>query len=382
METDVLVIGGGIQGAGVAQAASAAGYRVMLVEKTAIAAGTSSKSSKLIHGGLRYLESGQFALVRKSILERERLIQLARDLIHPVPFYIPIYKHTQRHAWQIRIGLLLYSLLGNFRSHARFSSTRINPITGLTSDKLKKVFRYYDAQTDDAGLTRAVVNSAVELGTKILCPAELVNVGKQGDDFIAEINDKNDIYKIKCHTIVNATGPWANRVISKISDIELNTMDYDCVQGTHIELDVPAPEGVLYVEAPQDGRAVFIMPWHGNTLVGTTEKLYEGDIENVHATDEEVSYLEKVFRFYFPQTRYNIINSFAGLRVLPKSGDDMFNRPRDTEIFEAAPGFVTLYGGKLTSYRATARQVINVIRQWLPEREPIADTRSILLKSC
>lgn len=178
MKTEVLIIGGGIQGVGVAQAACAAGYQVTLVEKTDLAAGTSSRSSKLIHGGLRYLESAQFSLVRKSIQERELLIQLAPDIIKPVPFYIPIYRNTSRKAWQIRIGLMLYSLLGGFKPYARFKTVRRSKITGLSNKHLLTMFQYYDAQTDDAILTRAVMHSAQSLGANLICPAELVDVKK------------------------------------------------------------------------------------------------------------------------------------------------------------------------------------------------------------
>ena len=387
MTIDILVIGGGIQGVGVAQAAAAAGYSVSVVEKTDLAAGTSHCSSKLIHGGLRYLESAQFSLVRKSILERERLIKLAPGLIKPVPFYIPIYKNTSRHSWQIRIGLILYSLLGSFKQYARFSYMSPQQISTklpqLNFESLKCVYQYYDAQTNDAELTKAVMRSAESLRAKLLCPAEYVGAVKTAEGYAAKIIYNGTEITLACRAIVNAGGPWVNQIVERNSELNLSTLDFDCVQGAHIELDASPPDGVIYVEAPQDKRAVFIMPWQGLTLVGTTEKIYDEKIENVHATEAEIDYLKTVYEYYFTNSKklktVNVINTFAGIRVLPKASSSMFNRPRDTVIHQAASGFVTLYGGKLTSYRATAQEVMSVLCKTLPKREPVADTRKLKL---
>ncbi|MCA9189545.1 MAG: FAD-dependent oxidoreductase, partial [Planctomycetales bacterium] len=166
-DCDILVVGGGIHGVGVAQAAAAAGYRAVLLEQRRLAAGTSSRSSKLIHGGLRYLESGQFRLVRESLRERELLLRLAPGLVHRQPFYIPVYPHMSRPRWKLTIGLTLYWLLGGMESELRFGSVRRqdwDELDGLTTDKLRAVLRYVDAQTDDRALTEAVMRSAESLG--------------------------------------------------------------------------------------------------------------------------------------------------------------------------------------------------------------------------
>ena len=171
-KVDVLVIGAGIQGAGVAQAASAAGYSVSVLEKNEIASGTSCKSSKLIHGGLRYLESFQFSLVRKSLKERSILCRLAPDLVKLVPFYIPIYKNTLRRPWQIRLGLSLYALLGGVRKEnlfKRVNRQERNKLDQLEQKNLQKVYVYNDGQTNDAALTKSVMRSAQPLGTEVHC---------------------------------------------------------------------------------------------------------------------------------------------------------------------------------------------------------------------
>lgn len=363
MEYDIAVIGGGIQGAGVAQAAAAAGYKVVVLEQTALAAGTSSKSSKLIHGGLRYLETAQFKLVRKTLLEREKLIKLAPGLVKPVKFYIPIYKNTTRKTWQIRAGLFLYQVLGGFKKYTRFKSLKKNeqPIHNLRMSGLKKIFQYYDAQTDDALLTESVMRSAQSLGAELLCPAKVEALFFNGSGYDITADTATD--KIRAKFVVNVTGPWVNLLLDKVHGVAVNKMQCDLVQGSHIVIDAAAPEGIIYVEAPQDRRAVFIMPWKGKTLVGTTEKKYTGDPANVKATEDEIRYLKDVYAHYMLVTEVNVVESFAGLRVLPKLGGSFFSRPRDTVIFSSAENILSLYGGKLTGYRITAEDVLIRIKR-------------------
>jgi len=373
---DLAIIGAGIQGVGVAQAAVAAGYSVVIFEQTGIASATSSKSSKLIHGGLRYLESGQFKLVRKALLERERLIKLAPELVKPIPFYIPLYKKTSRKPWEIGIGLLLYRILGNFKPYTRFKRLAVDktvPIKGLRKTELKTVFQYYDAQTNDRLLTEAVMRSAESMGAKLYCPLK-----------VTELTFESDIYHIKTDStdavtasfIINAAGPWVNDVLDKVKGVSVNKMDYDLVQGTHIVIDAAAPEGVIYVEAPQDNRAVFIMPWRNEqgqnrTLIGTTEKYYTGDPAKVVASDEEIEYLKEIYAYYMPDNKINVVESFAGVRVLPKLETSFFSRPRDTLIHDSAKKILTLYGGKLTSYRATAEQVLEKVEKYLASNKSV-----------
>src|ERR1700690_3631466 len=174
---DVLVVGGGIHGAGVLQAAVAAGPRALLIEQHGIASGTSSRSSKLIHGGLRYLESGQFALVRESLRERAIHLRIAPSLVELKPFYIPVYKDTRRRPWQLKIGLFVYALLGGFDASTGFGTVpRVQwaELDGLDTQNLDAVIRYQDAQTDDASLTRAVVQSACMLGGELAMPARFL----------------------------------------------------------------------------------------------------------------------------------------------------------------------------------------------------------------
>ena len=382
---DVLIIGGGIQGAGVAQAAVAAGYKTCLLEKTGIASATSSRSSKLIHGGLRYLESGQFGLVRKALYERDVLLRIAPDLVRAVPFYIPIYKNSSRPAWKIRLGLMLYAVLGGFKQHTAFKKIKNiaqHQLAGLRQDNLSAMYQYWDAQTDDAALTTSVVQSAVDLGLDVIFPAEFESAIYEKDHFQVKYKISDESKQLTTRYIINAAGPWVNDVLDRIkldTKLKPEQLAIDLVQGAHIILDIKSEQGIYYLETPQDQRAVFVMPWKGKTLVGTTETDFDGDLNKIEATDAEIKYLQEVYQYYFPSKPAKLLDSFAGVRVLPKTASSYFNRPRDTILHTSALGVLTMYGGKLTGYRATAQQVIEKIRADLPERKAIADTRELVL---
>ncbi len=380
---DIIVIGGGIHGTGVAQAAAAAGYQTILLEKTSLAAGTSSRSSKLIHGGLRYLESMQFGLVRESLRERRTLLKIAPGLVRATRFHIPIYRNTSRRPWLIRAGLSLYALLAGFHHRALFHRLRKNEwntLDGLTTNELNKVFCYWDAQTDDVKLTEAVMRSAQSLGAELYAPAEFIGAHFDGARYLVRIKKNQKEIEIDCRALVNAAGPWANRILEQITPVP-SGLEMDLVQGSHIVLEGKTERGVYYLEAPKDRRAVFVMPWYEHTLVGTTEKHYDGDPAKVVATQEEIDYLLETYRHYFPARDINIIDSFAGLRVLPRAEGSAFHRPREITLHETAthPGLITIYGGKLTGYRATAQKTIRQLRKTLGRRKAIADTRKLKL---
>jgi glycerol-3-phosphate dehydrogenase len=380
-DADVLVIGAGIQGVGVAQAVAAAGYRVKVLEQSGIAAGSSSRSSKLVHGGLRYLESHQYALVHKALHERDRLLRLAPDLVRLVPFYIPVYPQTHRRPWQLRLGLTVYALLGGLRQSTRFHvlSNRHRQHLPVRQDRLQAVFQYQDGLTDDVVLTRAVMESARELGAELICPATFCSAVVKTQGVRVEYQSGERVYQFHCRVLVNAAGPWVNRVLANIMP-SATGLDIDLVQGTHIVLSHPAPDGVYYVEAPQDQRAVFIMPWQGRTLVGTTETRFEGDPACVVPQPAEVAYLQQVYRHYFPDLQDHVTDSFAGLRVLPRLSGAFSARPRDTRIHIEPERVLSLYGGKLTSYRATAEEVMQWLLPLLPPMPRKADTRSLRLR--
>jgi glycerol-3-phosphate dehydrogenase len=381
---DVAVIGGGIHGAGALQAAAAAGYRAVLLEKNQLAHGTSSRSSKLIHGGLRYLETAQIALVHESLREREILLRIAPDLVRRVPFYVPVYRETSRRPWQLRVGLSLYAILGGMMANARFSSVprrRWPDLDGLDTSGLQAIFRYWDAQTDDAALTQAVVDSARGLGARLLCPATFVSARRIDHAYRVAFRFEGRDDELDCAALVNAAGPWANRVLESIGPTPPK-LDVDLVQGSHIVVGGEIRQGVYYAEAPRDRRAVFVMPWEGKTLVGTTESPFDGDPEKVQPLWTEIGYLQETLARYFPSHDTEVLESFAGLRVLPRQDGSFFRRPRET-IFLAddrrEPRLITLYGGKLTAYRSSARKLLRRLRPVLPARSAVADTATLPL---
>ncbi len=381
---DVVVIGAGIHGAGVAQAAAARGHSVLLLERHAPAFGTSSRSSKLIHGGLRYLESGQLALVRECLRERELLLSLAPELVHLVPFYIPVYRRTTRRPWQIRSGLSMYALLGGLRERVRFAQiprSQWNELDGLATHELQAVYRYFDAQTDDASLTRAVLNSAQALGAIVKIPAEFISAALLPTSCSVRYAHENATHEITARVLVNAAGPWITDILKKVTPQPFMP-SVDLVQGAHLVVDGITQRGIYYVEAPQDRRAVFVMPWKNHTLIGTTETHYQGDPAAVHALPQEIDYLLQTYRHYFPKAATAVRESFAGLRVLPRADSNATSRPRETLLLsdrEAQPRLISIVGGKLTAYRATAEKLLQKIAPALPSCRAIADTRTLKL---
>jgi glycerol-3-phosphate dehydrogenase len=381
---DVVIIGGGIHGVGVAQAAAAAGYSALLLERQALAGGTSSRSSKLIHGGLRYLESAQFGLVRESLREREILLRNAPGLVRRVPFCIPVYSSTRRPPWMIRAGLLLYALLGGLSRNARYESVpraRWDSLDGLDTRGLRAVFRYEDAQTDDTRLTQAVMRSAQALGAELRCPANFLSAVHDTDGWLVHYLAGNGEASCRARTLVNAAGPWVNAVLDRIAP-RPPMLTVELIQGAHILIEGETRHGIYYVEAPSDGRAVFVMPWQGQTLVGTTETVFNGDPGSVRALPQEIAYLQETLQHYFPHQRGRLLDSFAGLRVLPQGPGSLFHRSRETVLHPDDADhvrLVTIYGGKLTGYRATATRVMRLLQKSLPARQTVADTKKLSL---
>ena len=386
---DVIVVGGGIHGAGVLQAAVAAGHSALLIERQALASGTSSRSSKLIHGGLRYLESGQFALVRESLRERAIHLRIAATLVELKPFFIPIYRDTRRRPWQLKIGLWLYALLGGFDAATRFGSVpraQWPSLDGLDTRNLDAVIRYHDAQTDDALLTRAVVQSALDLGAEVAMPATFSRATLTDDGVIVVYEQSGSPIECRARVLVNAGGPWAPLVAQAIAP-PIPIPEVDLVQGAHIVLPFAVSAGIYYVESPTDGRAVFLMPWRGATLIGTTETPYHGEPDQVHALPQEEEYLLAVVHHYFPAlrhlTRADITHRFAGLRVLPSARQAAFDRSRETLFStdrDPKPRVLGIYGGKLTGWRAAAAHVMQRISPSLPEARLRASTDQIILR--
>lgn len=389
---DLLVVGGGINGVAVAQAAAAKGHSVLLLEKSELAAGTSRASSKLIHGGLRYLESYEFSLVYEALRERAMMLRNAPDLVALKKFYIPVYRHTRRAPWLIFAGLSLYALCDRLRPSSRFRivpKSQWNELDGIETKDLRAVFQYQDAQTDDVELTRSVMNSAVELGARLMEHSRLISARWHDDHFSVLVDSESTRLNYRCGAIVNAGGPWVNR-INECIEPPPRTLSIDLIQGTHVVLQGQMSDRFYYVESPRDGRAVFVMPWYENTLIGTTEARFSGNPDDIKALDSSVRYLLGVFRHYFPHfnggKNAKIVSRMAGARVLPEAKTSAFKRSRETilywqpEFTPGGPALCTIYGGKLTAWRATAEKVLKTIQAALPPPTRDIDTRTLRLQ--
>lgn len=382
---DLVVAGGGIHGAGVALAAAAAGHSVLVLERTALASGTSSRSSKLIHGGLRYLETGALHLVRECLRERAALLRLAPALVHRTPFYLPVYRDSGRSAPRVRAGLSLYALLAGLGRDARFQSVprrAWDTLDGLETHELQHVFRYWDAQTDDAALTRAVMAAALRLGACLELPAELIAAELTGTGCTVHYRTPDGERDCQGRVLVNAAGPWVNTVLERVRP-RLTPPPITLVQGAHLVLEDPPRCGVYYMESPRDRRGVFLMPWHGHALLGTTETAYHGDPGAVQPLDAECDYLLETLHHRFPGRRDRILEAFAGLRVLPGGDGSPSRRSRETRLCADRthrPRLIGIYGGKLTAFRATARSVLARIAHALPTRAARADLGTLSLE--
>jgi len=393
MDYDVAVIGGGIHGVGVAQVAAVRGYKTVLLEQyDHLAEGTSSRSSKLIHGGLRYLEQFEFTLVHECLLERSYLLKNAPDLVKLTPVYIPIYKSSKRSPWMVCAGLSLYALLGNLGNDARFKKVKKDQwdqLYGLNLQNLRAVYQYYEAQTDDSLLTKAVMNSAQQHGADLILSAKVTNINlKDNDGQLIYVNSSGEINKqektLHSKVIVNAAGPWAVKIMDCVHPKQ-KSVQVDLVQGAHIILPIQLGKVIFYIESPKDKRPIFVMPWYGETMIGTTESMFGGDPSKTYPLEIEVEYLLDAFYTYFPEQKnknLTVSKQFAGLRVLPRSQKNTNQRSRETIYLrdrKNKPRLLSIFGGKLTSYRATAEHVMSYIESSLQERKTKVDTKDLKL---
>jgi glycerol-3-phosphate dehydrogenase len=275
-------------------------------------------------------------------------------------------------------------VLGGLVEQARYGRVphaEWDRLDGLTTAGLQAVFRYHDGQTDDAALVRAVLGSAEELGARVACPAAFLGAERQGEEWLARYRAGGEERQVRCTVLVNAAGPWARDVQGRVRGAP-PAPAVDLVGGAHVELAGALERGIYYVEAPSDRRAVFAIPWKGHTLVGTTETPFTGDPAEVAPQTSETEYLRATFRHYFPDRAGELLDAWAGLRVLPKGPGKAFSRPREVVLAfddELLPSYVGIYGGKLTGYRATAEKVLAHIEPSLPHARRKADTRTLRL---
>ncbi|WP_294991687.1 glycerol-3-phosphate dehydrogenase [uncultured Stenotrophomonas sp.] len=377
-EIDLLVIGGGINGAGIARDAAGRGLRVLLCEQHDLAAHTSSASSKLIHGGLRYLEQGEFGLVRKALGEREVVRRQAPHLVHPLRFVLPWEPHL-RPRWMLRIGLWLYDHLGR-RSPAFAASRRLDLHADVLGrwllPGLRQAFSYADAQVDDARLVLLNALDAAQRGAQVQVRCRCTGLHPAQGRWQAALETADGRqHSVTARAVANAAGPWAGGLLERMQ-ARSGGPALRLVQGSHIVLRRPWPDDSACLLQQPDGRVVFLLPFaHDHLLVGTTDTDYRGDPARCSVLPSEITYLCEAANRYLrePIRAGEVVWQFAGVRPLLADPDPHAAKlSRDYRLqlqSDPAPALHVL-GGKLTTYRVLAEEALELLRPALPGMGP------------
>jgi len=389
---DVIIIGGGINGAGIARDAAMRGLKVLLIEKGELGCATTSASTRLIHGGLRYLEHFEFGLVRESLHEREILLRIAPHLVKPLPIAIPIYKQGKRGRLTIRAGMILYDLLSwgkSLPSHRMLSRAEtLERWPGLNPEGLVGSALYYDAQVQfPERLVAANVRAASECGAEVRLHTRVtsfaVDDGKVSRvEFISEDGQGGFA---EAAVVVNAAGPWIDLVLEQ-APVESPKL-IGGTKGSHIIVPPfpSAPANAIYLEARSDGRPVFIIPWNKLYLIGTTDVRFEGNPDEVHCEPWEIEYLLAETNLAFPNaglTRESILDTYSGVRPLPatnKKDEQSITRRHFIREHPRLPNLLSIVGGKLTTYRSLAEECVDLIFPKLGKDSPPCRTATEVL---
>ncbi len=381
---DVLVVGGGITGAGILAEAAKAGLRALLVEQRDYAWGTSSRSSKLVHGGLRYLKQGDFALTLHSVRERVRLVREAPGLVFGTGFLVPTYGGDRLHRFLIGTGLSIYDAMAGKRTHRRLQRDEfLMRVPGVGEDGLDGGFRYDDAQTDDARLVVRVLAGGVRRGAVALNHARVEGLLRaSGTVTGVKLRDlvSGREAEVQARVVINATGAWADRLRGQVG----GKPRIRPLRGSHLTFPswrFPVAEAVMFLH-PKDRRPIFVIPWEGVTLVGTTDHDHPQDLDDEPAMSErELAYLMDGLARQFPTLELgpaDALASFAGVRPVIGSGkSDPSKETRDHVVWEE-DGLLTVTGGKLTTFRVIARDALKAARHRLPSARFTAEDTPIL----
>lgn len=374
IETDLLVIGGGINGTGIAADAASRGLSVVLCEKEDLASGTSSRSSKLIHGGLRYLEQYEFRLVRESLHEQEILLKRAPHLVHPLEFILPYDSHL-RSKWLIRIGFFFYDHLAR-RSKipkSKFINLKKNLSNNPLNDKFNTGFSYFDAKAMDSRLVISNALFAAERHAKILTRHECIQVSKHHKTWHSVLHNKITQEKIliKSKALINASGPWVTDLLTNVIH-EKTQCILKLVKGSHVLIEKFYEGCQAYILQNLDGRVVFVIPFLDQfLLIGTTDVPYEGNPDEVKIDDTEIEYLLASVNYYFERQlkKENVLSTYSGVRPLYSTHNaDPSKISRDYHIeteddIDHAP-LLSVFGGKLTTYRALSENVVSSLSKY------------------
>ncbi|MCW0182877.1 MAG: glycerol-3-phosphate dehydrogenase [Zavarzinia sp.] len=371
---DLVVIGGGINGAAVARDAAGRGLSVLLAEANDYASATSSASSKLIHGGIRYLEQYEFRLVRESLHERETLMRIAPHLVYPLRFLVPVTKGQPRPAWVVRLGLILYDLLSGrklLEKTGRLSAADAAAVPRLRSEGVRAILHYPDCWTDDARLTLETLLDARARGADIGNYRPVTKIEPAGDGYRVTFREDGRPRTVEARHVVNAGGPWANAVLGKVEGGAAPEKRLRLVRGSHIVVPMPAPkETRAFTLQNDDKRVVFVIPWLERFLIiGTTDVPHEGDPAKPKCSDAERDYLLACYRRFFdhPVTAADVVWSWSGVRPLVDDGSDNPSKvTREYELVSArqgSGGMISIYGGKITTHRKLGELVMSELQE-------------------
>ena len=373
---DLLILGGGITGAGVALDAVLRGLRVALIDKGDFASGTSSISSKLVHGGLRYLEHGDFRLVYEALHERRRLLQNAPHLVRPLRFVLPFYQGARVPAWKWRLGLTLYDFLAGAGNLSRSRPLDLPHLRreypSLQANGLLGGAAYFDAQMDDARLCIEVLQTAADHGAKVANYVEATAFEQTGGVIrgvraLDHLNGQE--ISIAARVVLNATGPWSDAVRRLAGDDTEALMQP--TKGVHLVAPDRGLADAFLLLHPRDGRVFFVIPWLGKTLIGTTDTECDESPDALQVSDADVTYLLEAFNHYFDPSlgQTDLLGSFVGLRPLLRARPhDPSARSREYHLSTSSSGLITVAGGKYTTYRHMAEVITDTIVQRLGVR--------------
>jgi glycerol-3-phosphate dehydrogenase len=376
---DVLVVGGGITGAGVALDAATRGYSVALLERADYACGTSSRSSKLVHGGLRYLQHFDLGLVREALLERQLLVALAPHLVRPLPLVVPAFEGA-RPDRLVGVGLNLYDVMSRERERRRkgesWSPERHRVISGeevlellpaLAAREPTSGYLFFDCQTDDVRLVLTVLGEAERFGAVCanrLAVTELLEHDGRAHGVRAVDRESGEQLEVQAANVVNATGVWADQLRPNELHDEAELPRIRPSRGTHITVrheELPLVGGAIVPAG--GGRTIFALPWLGHTLIGTTDNDYEGPLEHIPPSEQDIAYLLEAVNTFFASELVpaQLTGAFAGVRPLISTGDSKksVDISRKAELYETSSGMITITGGKLTTWRRMAKQTVD-----------------------